>query len=325
MDITRKSADILFYNATNYQHDSDTIQTYAKHICVEGVTDMVRIREPFDVIYCLKSNGALSCCLYSPNQEGLAWYRLKTDGIIQSISKDCNNLALCVKRTKIIDGIEQDNYGVEFLQNPFQGFFSKTLADFNTEKEYKQYCIDALLEAQKEACYLDGSIIISSDTAFDTIDTGIDHLAGRKVSILSEGGIEPQQEVKLVNGKWTITLGTPSKIAIVGLPYTGVIIPTPMEGDGQTSARARKKRVNAMGFRVYNSMGGKYGATMDTLRDVLSRTGGDNLNNPIPLYSGDIEMATFNGDYDETERIIFVQPYPLPFTLQAIVFEFEVY
>lgn len=325
MDITRKSADILFYNATNYQHDSDTIQTYAKHICVEGVTDMVRIREPFDVIYCLKSNGALSCCLYSPNQEGLAWYRLKTDGIIQSISKDCNNLALCVKRTKIIDGIEQDNYGVEFLQNPFQGFFSKTLADFNTEKEYKQYCIDALLETQKEACYLDGSIIISSDTAFDTIDTGIDHLAGRKVSILSEGGVEPQQEVKLVNGKWTITLGTPSKIAIVGLPYTGVIIPTPMEGDGQTSARARKKRVSAMGFRVYNSMGGKYGATMDTLRDVLSRSGGDNLNNPIPLYSGDIEMATFNGDYDETERIIFVQPYPLPFTLQAIVFEFEVY
>ncbi len=325
MDITRKSADILFYNATNYQHDSDTIQTYAKHICVEGVTDMVRIREPFDVIYCLKSNGALSCCLYSPNQEGLAWYRLKTDGIIQSISKDCNNLALCVKRTKIIDGVEQDNYGVEFLQNPFQGFFSKTLADFNTEKEYKQYCIDALLETQKEACYLDGSIIISSDTAFDTIDTGIDHLAGRKVSILSEGGVEPQQEVKLVNGKWTITLGTPSKIAIVGLPYTGVIIPTPMEGDGQTSARARKKRVSAMGFRVYNSMGGKYGATMDTLRDVLSRSGGDNLNNPIPLYSGDIEMATFNGDYDETERIIFVQPYPLPFTLQAIVFEFEVY
>lgn len=325
MDITRKSADILFYNATNYQHDSDTIQTYAKHICVEGVTDMVRIREPFDVIYCLKSNGALSCCLYSPNQEGLAWYRLKTDGIIQSISKDCNNLALCVKRTKIIEGVEQDNYGVEFLQNPFQGFFSKTLADFNTEKEYKQYCIDALLETQKEACYLDGSIIISSDTAFDTIDTGIDHLAGRKVSILSEGGVEPQQEVKLVNGKWTITLGTPSKIAIVGLPYTGVIIPTPMEGDGQTSARARKKRVSAMGFRVYNSMGGKYGATMDTLRDVLSRSGGDNLNNPIPLYSGDIEMATFNGDYDETERIIFVQPYPLPFTLQAIVFEFEVY
>ena len=325
MDITRKSADILFYNATNYQHDSDTIQTYAKHICVEGVTDMVRIREPFDVIYCLKSNGALSCCLYSPNQEGLAWYRLKTDGIIQSISKDCNNLALCVKRTKIIEGVEQDNYGVEFLQNPFQGFFSKTLADFNTEKEYKQYCIDALLETQKEACYLDGSIIISSDTAFDTIDTGIDHLAGRKVSILSEGGVEPQQEVKLVNGKWTITLGTPSKIAIVGLPYTGVIIPTPMEGDGQTSARARKKRVSAMGFRVYNSMGGKYGATMDTLRDVLSRSGGDNLNNPIPLYSGDIEMATFNGDYDETERIIFVQPYPLPFTLQAIVFEFEIY
>lgn len=325
VDITGKSADTLMYNTNSYQYDSDTIQTYAKHICVEGMSDMVRIREPFDVIYCLKKNGALSCCLYSPNQEGLAWYRLKTDGFIESICKDTNNLALCVRRKKIIDGEEQDSYGVEFLQNPFQGFFSKTLADFSTEKEYKQYCIDALLEAQKEACYLDASIIITSDTAFDTIETGIDHLAGRKVSIVSEGGIEPMQEVQLVNGKWTLKLANPSKIAIVGLPYTGVIIPTPMEGDGQSSARARKKRVNAIGFRVYNSMGGQYGATMDTLRDVLSRSGGDNLDNPIPLYSGDIELMTFNGDYDETERIIFVQPYPLPFTLQAIVFEFEVY
>ena len=72
-------------------------------------------------------------------------------------------------------------------------------------------------------------------------------------------------------------------------------------------------------------MGGQYGATMDSLRDILSRSGGDKLDNPIPLYSGDIELQTFNGDYDETERIIFVQPYPMPFTLQAIVFEFEVY
>ena len=325
MDITGKSADILAYNANNLQYDSDTIQTYAKHICVEGVVDMVRIRDPFDAIYCLKSNGALSCCLYSPQQEGLAWYRLKTDGFIESISKDAGNLALCVRRKKVVDGQEVDSYGVEFLQNPFQGFFSKTLADFSTEKEYKQYCIDALLETQKEACYLDASIIVSSNTAFNEINTGIEHLAGRMVSIVSEGGIEPMQEVKQVNGKWTLKLLHPSKIAVVGLPYTGVLIPTPMEGDGESSARARKKRINAIGFRVYNSMGGQYGATMDSLRDILSRSGGDKLDNPIPLYSGDIELQTFNGDYDETERIIFVQPYPMPFTLQAIVFEFEVY
>lgn len=324
-DITGKDAKYLMYDANSSRYDGDTIQTYAKHICVEGMVSMVRIREPFDIIYCLKKNGALSGCLYAPTQEGLAWYRLKTDGFIQSISKDVNNLAMCVKRKRIVDGVQQDNYGIEFLQNPFQGYFSKTLADFPTEKAYKQYCNASLLEAQKEACYLDSSVVVSSDQEFFTIDSGIDHLAGRKVSIVSEGGIEPEQEVKLENGKWTVKLATSSKIAIVGLPYTGVIIPTPMEGDGESSARARKKRVNSIGFRVYNSMGGQYGETMDSLRDILSRSGGDDLNNPIPLYSGDVELAHFNGDYDETERIIFVQPYPLPFTLQAIVFEFEVY
>lgn len=325
IDITGKAANTLAYDANTYQYDSDTIQTYAKHISVEGVVDMVHIKEPFDVIYCLKSNGALSCCLYNPMQEGLAWYRLKTDGEIVSIAADSANLALCVKRKKIVNGAEQDSYGVEFLQNPFQGYFSKTIADFSSEKEYKQYCIDALLEVQKEACYLDASNIYTSNTAFSVIDSGLDHLAGRKVSIVSEGGIEPEQEVVQKNGKWTITLQNPSKIAVVGLPYTGVIIPTPLEGDGESSARARKKRVNQIGFRVYNSMGGQSGETMDSLKDILSRSGSDKLDDPIPLFSGDIELSPFNGDYQETEQIIFVQPYPLPFTLQAIVFEFEVY
>ena len=325
IDITGANANTLSYNANSYQYDSDTIQTYAKHICVEGITDMARIKEPFDVIYCLKDNGALSCCLYNPTQEGLAWYRLKTDGKIVSIAADSANLAVCVKRKKIINEVEVDNYGVEFLQNPFQGFFSKTIADFETAAAYKQYCIDSLLEAQKEACYLDASNVYTSNTAFTVINVGLDHLAGRTVSIVSEGGIEPEQEVTLVNGAWTVTLQRESKIAVVGLPYKGVIIPTPLEGDGETSARARIKRVNQIGFRVYNSMGGKSGDTMDSLKDILSRSGGDALDNPIPLYSGDIELSPFNGDYTEAEQIIFVQPYPLPFVLQAIVFEFEVY
>ena len=46
-------------------------------------------------------------------------------------------------------------------------------------KEYQQYCIDSLLEVQKEACYLDAAIIVSSDTAFSEISTNLDHLAGR--------------------------------------------------------------------------------------------------------------------------------------------------
>ena len=324
MDITGKTMDTLSYDANSYQYNSDTIQTYAKHINVEGVIDMVRIREPFDVIYCLKKNGELSCCLYSPAQEGLAWYRIKTDGDVMSIAKDGNNLALNVKRQIEVDGVKQDVYGVEFLQNPFQGFFSKTEADFKSKKEYEQYCIDSLLEVQKEACYLDSSVIVSSDTPFKVIDENIDHLAGRKVSIVSEGGIEPEQVVSLVNGKWTLKLKDPSKIAIVGLPYKGVIIPTPMEGDGETSARGRIKRINRVGFKVCNSMGGRCGDCMENMKDILSRNGRDNLNNPVPLSSKNIPLQPFSGDYEEEEKLIFMQPYPLPFMIQAIVFEFEI-
>lgn len=324
-DITGKSLKTLEYDTNAYQYDSDSIQRFAKHIMVEGIIDMVHIKEPFDVIYCLKENGALSCCMYDPEQEGLAWYRLKTDGEIISIASDSTNLAMCVKRKRIINETEVDYYSVEFLQNPFQGFFSKTLADFNSDEEYNDYCRLALKEIQKEACYLDASNVYTSNTSFDTINVGLDHLAGRTVSIVSEGGLEPPQEVELVNGRWTIKLQYPSKIAIIGLPYKGVIIPNSMESDGEMSARGRVKRVNGVGFRVCNSLGGKVGESMDNLHDVLCRTGKDKLGDPIPLFSGDTEIEHFNGTHRESERIIFVQDRPFPFILQAMIYEFEIY
>ena len=60
------------------------------------------------------------------------------------------------------------------------------------------------------------------------------------------------------------------------------------------------------------------------MKDILSRNGRDNLNNPVPLSSKNIPLQPFSGDYEEEEKLIFMQPYPLPFMIQAIVFEFEI-
>lgn len=305
----------LFYN-------SQSINQFSRHINVEGIIKIVRQREPFDIIYCLKKDGTLSCLMYNPQQEGLAWFRIKTDGFIESINIDGDVLCASIRRYIInSSGQKEERHTIEFLENPFFGFFDKTVADFKNETEYQEYVVQSLLEPQKKAVYLDSSVLIESASELSVINTNLDHLAGREVRILSDGGVEPMQKVSLINGKWSIVLQNKTKIAIIGLPYQGVIIPAKFELDTE-SMQFKKKRIHSVSFRLFNSMGGQFGSQMNNMYDILTRTGKNDLNNPVPLFSGDTENFSFPGDYGIDVPLIILQPYPLPFAIQAIKYSF---
>ena len=326
---TGQEAFLMAYNNSSYMYDSGGLSEYAKHINVEGVIRMARTREPFDVIYCLKADGTLSCCLYDAEQEGLAWYRLKTDGFVESINVESDKLvASIVRKTKTANGTEVSERYLEYLQNPFIGFFNKTRADFSTDKEYEQYKIDALLPQQKEAIYLDSAVVFNSNTDMAEITSGLDHLKGRTVRIVADGGLEPDQDVVWDNARscWMLTLKNKAKVVVVGLPYTGTIIPVPVELESDAGTiQFRKKRINKMAARLYLSMGGQYGYSIEKMKDLITRSGKDNLDNPIPLFTGDTDMSEFLGDYDADGEFILTQPYPFPMTLLAICYELGTY
>lgn len=319
-----KKVKELIPTSSSYIYDSQEISQFAEHINVGGIIKMVHQTNPFDVVYCLKADGSLSCLLDMPEQEGLAWYRFKTDGFIESINLEGDYLVACVRRYVVDEnGQQQEQHYIEYLEAPFLGFFDKTEADFENLKEYESYLITALLEPQKKANYLDSSVIIQKDEPFDTITQGLEHLAGRTVRIVSEGGIEPDQIVTLVNDKWSLKLQEPTRIAIIGLPYMGVIAPCQMEIQG-TTAQFKTKRIIKVGLRLYNSMGGQAGPSMDKMTDILTRSGKDNLNNPIPLFSGDRPLEHFPGNYELGTQLLITQPYPLPFAIQGILYKVDV-
>ena len=123
-----------------------------------------------------------------------------------------------------------------------------------------------------------------------------------------------------------LTLKNKAKVVVVGLPYTGTIIPVPVELESDAGTiQFRKKRINKMAARLYLSMGGQYGYSIEKMKDLITRSGKDNLDNPIPLFTGDTDMSEFLGDYDADGEFILTQPYPFPMTLLAICYELGTY
>lgn len=319
-----KEAFVLSYDDNTNRYSTDSLCTFAKHINQEGIIATVHQKEPFNLIYCLRQDGQLSILLYDPMQEGLCWAQMKTDGFIESISMDGNVLTAVIRRKVNINGEMSEKRYIEAMQNPFQAYFEKNIADFNSAKEYDAYRRQVFLEAQKKMIYLDSAVLIEKDEEFSEITSGLDHLAGREVSVVTDGGREISKVVTHTADGWGIDLELPCKRAVVGLPYKGILIPMGIADQTQTGNTIIDiKRIYKVGFIVHNSVGGQMSDGSSEPRDIISRTGRDIIDEPVPLKSGIIEPDTFSGDLGREDNLVITQPYPYPFCLQAIIYDYE--
>ena len=319
-----KDVRCLTYNYDTNKYKSITLCEYAQHINQSGVVKLVRQKEPFDLIYCLREDGQISLLLFNPEQDGLSWAQFKTDGFVESIAAEGNTVYAIVRRRAVIDGAFVENRCIEVLQNPFQRYFSKTLADFETAREYNDYRRQVFLDDQKRMIYADSAVIKSSDAAFNRVG-GLEHLAGRDVCVVTDGGKEIAKMVqKDVSGDWGVDLELPCTTAIVGLPYKGILIPTGIsESNERGNVIVNIKRITRISFMVHNSVGGLASDGNGTQAQIVERGGGDNIDNPVPLFSGTIEEQAFDGTYDRDADLVITQPYPFPFCLQAIIYDYS--
>ncbi len=145
--------------------------------------------------------------------------------------------------------------------------------------------------------------------------TGLDHLNGETVDILGDGAVLTSQLV--VSG--LITLSTPSAKVIIGLNYESKLKTLRLEGgslDG--TSQTKTKRIHEVGVRLYKTVGIDIGSDEDALDPVPFRDASDNMDEPIPLFTGD-KLIPFEGGYDTDVQIIVKQTQPLPFTVLALI------
>lgn len=158
--------------------------------------------------------------------------------------------------------------------------------------------------------------------------TGLDHLEGKEVSIIADGGQHPVKTVE--NG--AVTLDRQVSVCHVGLPYKGYLQTNDLEGGGTNgTAQTKKKSVVAIGFRFLDSLFAKFGTDYYKLEQIYERTSSMNMDRPPLPYTGDKKITysnrsnnSYDGGWERSKRAIIVQDQPFPCTIQLVTPYMEV-
>jgi len=169
-----------------------------------------------------------------------------------------------------------------------------------------------------------------STTAFTTYQTGgkarervtsisgLTHLEGETVSVLSEGA--PLVDVVVASG--AITVAETSR-ATVGLGYVSDLQTLRYDvGARNGTAGGKLQRITRLIVRFYQTLGGKFGPKFTDLDPFIFRSGGDSMDTAPALFDGDVEVP-WDSEYSSDALICIRQDQPLPMTVEAFMPQIE--
>ncbi|MFY7949151.1 MAG: hypothetical protein ACOVRP_08050 [Gemmatimonas sp.] len=204
---------------------------------------------------------------------------------MQAAEGDRHELWLVVRRT--IDGVTR-RY-VEYMERPWR----------SGDPQSRQFYVDSGL---------------TYDGAPATTISGLAHLEGQTVDVLSDGAPHPQRVV--TGGQ--ITLQRPASIVQVGLPCPCVYRSMRLDaGASDGTAQGKTKRIHKAVMRFLNTGGGRYGGAENALDDLQFRTAADPMGAPVPLFSGD-KVVSWPDGYTTDAYMMFVNDQPTAVTLVAV-------
>lgn len=280
----------LFYSLEKDGYAGNDLSIMAPHL-FEGHTILqwAYQQTPGSHIWCVRDDGIVLVLTYLKEHQIFGWSRHVTQGKVLSVASisgdDGDVILMAVQRE--VDG--RQRVFLERLAEPF-----------------------APGTAIEDAYFVDCGITLRSKEEVQTV-TGLDHLEGCELAVLADGS---PVEGCVVNGG-SITLPYAAKVVHAGLPYTSVLSPLPVEADTQQGSTLGKRRsYGRCVARLFRSVGGQYGASLDELNDFPFLP--THYGEPCEPYSGDLDF-TPGGGQDADTSVWLVQNKPLPWHVVAIM------
>lgn len=145
---------------------------------------------------------------------------------------------------------------------------------------------------------------------------GLSHLEGETVAVLKDGAVHPN--VVVTGGQ--VTLNSFALRVVVGLPYTSRLETLPIEPRQGETLQGKTKRIVKSSIRFFETLGAKYGSLNEPekLESIPFRSGGDPMDAPPPLFTGDKDISVPMG-WDNRGEMLLIQDQPLPMTVLLIV------
>lgn len=263
----------------------------AEHLTRGGISDMVWQQEPELVLWFVHSDGTLIGLSYDPQNQTIGWHShpLGDSGVVESItaipSGAEDRVYLSVKRTINSATVRH----IVFMENIY---FGTDIAD---------------------AFYVDSGL--TYDGSATTTITGLNHLEGETVQILTDGSAHPDKTVS--NG--AVTLDRSASTVHVGYSYDSKMQTLRLEGGADDGiSQGKIKRIHGVTVRFIDTVGAEMGPDEDNLDRIPFRDSSMAMDEAVPLFDGDKEIS-FPSGYDNDARVFVRQTQPLPMTILAVM------
>ena len=284
-----------FYDFSSDGYKSTDTTVLAEHITKTGITQMAFAADPDQIVWSTRADGQLLGFTWNNEQNVRGWHRhpIGGSGVVESIAVipaaegDRSELWMVVLRT--INGVTK-RY-VEYMTRPYR--------DGDT---------------QASQLYMDAALTYDG-TKTKTI-TGLDHLEGCEVSILTDGAPHPNQVV----AGGAVQLQWQSSIVNVGLPCDARYRSMRIEaGASDGTAQGKTKRIHKAVLRLHQTGSCTYGPMKDGgfMDKVVFRRSADRMDQPVPLFTGDKVVQWPNG-YETGGCMAVVVDQPVACTVVAI-------
>lgn len=288
------------YDYRTAGYNSVNVSILAPHLTDDyGIIRWAYQAVPNSVLWCVKSNGQALALTFQREHQVTGWAVHETEGLFKDV---CCIPDEDTRETNVWFLVERTIDGSDYL------YLERMKEEFLTQDAEDAWMVD---------CGLDYDV---PGTPVTTV-SGLDHLEGEEVAILTNGAVHANQTVE----SGSIDLNFEADRIIVGLPYTTRIEPMPIELQLQEGTSVgRKQRITNINVYLHRSLGMWIGRNMDEMEEVPFRVPTDLTGQGVPLFSG-IRRVAFPEGYDNEAVLVIEQRQPLPMLVVSIMDELEVY
>lgn len=278
------------WQAQSYQ--TTDVSILAPHLFdYHAVKQMCFSRSPLQLVWSVRDDGLLLGMTYVTEHDVRAWHRHITDGAFESC---------CA----IAEGDEDVLYVI--VRRVIRGQTVRYVERLHTRR----------FDTAADQFFVDSGLTYTGAAVSQV--GGLQHLEGKTVAILADGGVSPPQVV--TGGK--VALDGPATKVHVGLPYVSRGMTLPFSAEVEALGQGINKNVNKVMLRVQQSNGFEAGSDFDHMSPV--RTRGDEPYGSAPdLITGSPEIS-ISGHWTDDGQVCFRQAQPLSFMLLSLVLDVSV-
>ena len=281
---------------------------YARHITRSGLVQLAYQQEPEEMVWGVRRDGLMIAHAHSPEQQVKGWSRIALgQGVAQSI---CS--------VPSPDGLTDEIWILATLGSGQQSVLQ--LTDWWQEDE--EATEDEQYAKLQEAFFVDWGVSYRGDPRAH-FTQGLEHLAGRDVRILADGGVVSGRTVNNA-GVLVPDLDEPASVVHIGLGYQARLRPMRIELRGAGTAQGKRKRIVKLMLRLIDTAAAILVNNKGNRELVLNRPTTARMDRPVPLFNGDSPVKGFDGGYDRDGQPLILSDDPLPMMVSAIMPDVEV-